>query len=116
MSAILHSLPSLARWPIELLLASSICLSLAWIAGWWLRRRSAAIRAHLWLVAYLSIAALVTARLAGYTIPLPILRAPVEQAGVAAREIASVSDEQRRAPESRARRFQSLRASQWPRP
>jgi beta-lactamase regulating signal transducer with metallopeptidase domain len=102
MNAILHSLPSLARWPIELLLASSICLSLAWSAAWLLRRRSAALRANLWLVAYLSIAALVTARFAGYTIPLPILRAPVEQAGVVAREIAAVSNEHRRAPESRA--------------
>jgi hypothetical protein len=101
MNAFLHSLPTLARWPIKLLLASSMCLSLAWIAAWFLRRQSVALRANVWLVAYLSIAALVSARFAGWTIPLPILRTSIEPARVAAPRQPAVLIEHRRAPESR---------------
>lgn len=67
--------PMLLRWPAELAIAVTTSLGAAWVVATFCRKKSAALRAYLWLLGYVAAVIWMGMRMGGATIPLALLPA-----------------------------------------
>ena len=70
----INGLPILPRVAVALLIASTVCVSAAWLATYLLRKRSAALRCQVWLAAFFSIFVLAAVQLSGFVLRVPVLQ------------------------------------------